>query len=148
MKIGVQLVGDDGTNTPPVHALNNRGIVKNIVGYTLYGDYKQANPPARIIDAVVNRDVDLAIVWGPLAGFFAKKEKTPLKITPVSPQIDLPYLPFVYDISLGVRRGEDELKDQLQMILIRKHDKVEKILDEYNIPRVSLETAAVRKEGK
>lgn len=151
LKIGVQMIGDDSTNTPPVHALSKRGIIKNLVGYTVYGNYKQPNPPARILEGVTKGDVDLAIVWGPLAGYFAGKEKTPLRIKPVSPQIDLPYLPFVYDISLGVRRGEDELKTQLEEILARKHSEIERILDEYNIPRVSAETAqlhSVHKEGK
>lgn len=151
LKIGVQMIGDDSTNTPPAHALANRGIIKNIVGYTVYGDYKQPNPPARIIDAVAKGEVDLAIVWGPLAGYFAKKEKAPLKIQPVSPKIDLPYLPFVYDISMGVRRGEDELKAQLEEIIKRKRGEIEKILDEYNIPRVSNETAqliSINKEGR
>lgn len=148
LKIGVQMIGDDGTNAPPEHALANRGLTKNLVGYTLYGDYKQESPPARIIDAVVERQVDLAIIWGPLAGFFAKREKIPLVIEPVSPQIDLPYLPFVYDISLGVRRGEDELKAQLEEILARKHGEIEKILDEYGVPRPDAAQIALNKEGK
>jgi mxaJ protein len=150
LKIGVLMIGDDGANTPPVHALNNRGIVKNLIGYTIYGNYKQANPPAKIIEAVVNKEIDLAIVWGPLAGFFAKKEKTELSINPVSPQIDLPYLPFVYDISMGVRRGEDELKIQLEEILTRRRDEIEKILDQYNVPRSAEETKtiALNKEGE
>jgi mxaJ protein len=151
LKIGVQMIGDDFTNAPPAHALSNRGITKNLVGYTLYGDYKQANPPARIIDAVAENQVDLAIVWGPLAGFFAKKENVSLVIEPVSPQIDLPYLPFVYDISMGVRRGEDELKGQLEEILARRRDEIEKILDEYGVPRAAwperAETIALNKEG-
>jgi mxaJ protein len=151
LKIGVQMIGDDATNTPPVHALNNRGIIKNIVGYTVYGDYKQPNPPAKIIDGVVNKEVDVAIVWGPLAGYFGKHQKTPLVIEPVSPQVDLPYLPFVYDISIGLRRGEDELKAQLENILVSKHAEIEKILDEYGVPRAALEqtkTIALNKEGK
>jgi mxaJ protein len=137
VKIGVQLVGDDGTNTPPVHALNNRGIVDNLKGYTLYGNYLEPNPPAKIIDAVVKKDVDVAVVWGPLAGYFAKKQRVPLTIKPVSPEIDLPYLPFVYDISVGVRRGEDDLKAKIDDILMRRHYEVEQILDDYNIPRVT-----------
>jgi quinoprotein dehydrogenase-associated probable ABC transporter substrate-binding protein len=151
LKIGVQMIGDDFTNAPPAHALSSRGIIKNIVGYTVYGDYKKANPPARIIDAVVEKQVDLAIVWGPLAGFFGKKEKVPLLITPVSPEIDLPYLPFVYDISIGVRRGEDELKAQIEEIITRKHGDIEKILNEYGVPRASTEQAkvfALNKEGE
>jgi mxaJ protein len=137
VKIGVQLVGDDGTNTPPVHALNNRGIVDNLKGYTLYGNYVEPNPPAKIIDAVVKKDVDIAVAWGPLAGYFAKKQRVPLTIKPVSPEIDLPYLPFVYDISVGVRRGEDDLKAKIDDILTRRHAEVEQILDDYNIPRVT-----------
>lgn len=136
-KIGVQLVGDDGNNTPPVPALNNRGIVGNLKGYTLYGNYLEPNPPAKIVDAVVNKDVDIAVVWGPLAGYFAKKQNVPLTINPVSPQIDVPYLPFVYDISVGVRRGEDDLKAKIDEILERRKIDVERILDEYNIPRVT-----------
>jgi mxaJ protein len=137
VKVGVQLVGDDGTNTPPVHALNNRGIVGNLKGYTLYGNYVEPNPPARIIDAVVKNDVDVAVVWGPLAGYFAKKQHVPLTIKAVSPEIDLPYLPFVYDISVGVRRGEDDLKAKIDDILVRRHNEIEKILDDFNIPRVT-----------
>src|SRR5689334_18377660 len=73
LKIGVQLIGDDGVNSPPAHALSNRGIVRNIVGYTVYGDYAKPHPASRIIDAVIKGDVDVAVVWGPLAGFFAAR---------------------------------------------------------------------------
>ena len=34
----MQLIGDDGSNTPPAHALSRRGIVDNVRGYTIYGD--------------------------------------------------------------------------------------------------------------
>src|SRR3954470_24124921 len=78
LKIGVQMIGNDGCNTPPAHALANRGIINNVVDYTVYGDYTQENPPARIIDAVANGEIDVAIVWGPLGGYFAHKEQVPL----------------------------------------------------------------------
>ena len=136
LKIGVQLVGDDGANTPPVHALNNRGIVANLKGYTLYGNYVEPNPPARIVDAVAKGDVDIGVAWGPLAGYFADKERVPLNVKAVSPQIDLPYLPFVYDISVGVRRGEDELKNKIDEILERRQSDIYAILESYHVPRV------------
>lgn len=106
-------------------------------GYTVYGDYAQPNPPARIIDAVVKGEVDVAVVWGPLAGYFARQQKVPLEIVPVSPEIDLPFLPFVYDISMGVRRGDDAFREELEEILARKRAEIESILDEYGVPRVS-----------
>lgn len=141
VKIGVQMIGDDFANTPPAHALTNRKIIENVRGYTVYGDYAQANPPARIIDAVVKGEVDMAVVWGPLAGYFARRQKVPLEIVPVSPQIDLPFLPFVYDISMGVRRGDDAFRENLEEILARKRAEIESILDDYAVPRVETEQA-------
>jgi mxaJ protein len=136
LRIGVQLVGDDYANTPPAHALGKRGIVGNVRGYTLYGDYSQPNPPARIVDAVANREVDLAVVWGPLAGYFAKRAKVPMEIVPVSPQIDLPFLPFVFDISMGVRRGDTTTMRAVEQILVRRRPTVDSILERYGVPRV------------
>jgi mxaJ protein len=148
VKIGVQLIGDDGTNAPPAHALTNRGVIDNIRGYTLYGDYSQGNPPARIIDAVIKGDVDIAVVWGPLAGYFAAKQPVRLSITPVSPEIDTPYLPFVYDIAVGVRRGEDQLRDQVDEILNRKQAAIRAILDSYHVPSPSVSQDAPLLSGK
>src|ERR1044072_5889369 len=64
LRIGVHLVGDDGPNTPPAHALSTRGIVGNLRGYMLYGDYSTPNPPARILDALADGALDVAIGWG------------------------------------------------------------------------------------
>jgi mxaJ protein len=136
LRIGVQLIGDDFANSPPAHALTNRHIVENVKGFSVYGDYTQPNPPARIIEAISKREIDVAIVWGPLAGYFAKQQSASLMIAPVSPAIDLPYLPFVYDISIGVRHGDNSLKEKLDQILSRKRPEIEKILSEYNVPRV------------
>jgi quinoprotein dehydrogenase-associated probable ABC transporter substrate-binding protein len=136
VRVGVQMIGDDFANTPPAHALTNRHIIQNVKGYTVYGDYAQANPPARIIEAVAKGDVDVAIVWGPLAGYFAKRQKVPLEVVPVSPEIDLPYLPFVFDISMGVRRGDDAFKEELEQILARRRAEIESILDDYGVPRI------------
>jgi quinoprotein dehydrogenase-associated probable ABC transporter substrate-binding protein len=136
LRIGVQIIGDDYANTPPAHALSKRGIVKNVRGYTVYGDYSQPNPPARIVDAVASGEIDIAVVWGPLAGYFASREPVALALAPVSPQIELPYLPFVFDISMGVRREDVALRDTLDAILARRRSAVDSILQSYGVPRV------------
>ncbi|MFN2532576.1 MAG: substrate-binding domain-containing protein [Pyrinomonadaceae bacterium] len=136
LRIGVQLIGDDFSNSPPAHALTKRNIINNVKGYTVYGDYSQPNPPARIMDAVARRDVDVAIVWGPLAGYFAKREGVPLDIVPVSPAVDRPFLPFVYDISMGVRRGDQSLKERLEQILMKRRSDIDHVLSDYGVPRV------------
>ena len=136
VKVGVHMIGDDGANTPPAHALSRRGIINNVAGYMVYGDYRQHNPPSRMIEAVTNGDVDVAVAWGPLAGYFAGRQSVPLDVVPVSPQIDLPFLPFVFDISVGVRREDVALRDELDEVLARRRPEIESILTEYGVPRL------------
>jgi len=136
LKVGVEIIGDDGNNPPPAQSLADRGIVNNVVGYSVYGDYSQPNPPARIIDAVVNKDVDVAIVWGPRAGYFAGKERVPLEVVPVDPEENAK-LPYVFGISIGVRYGEDEFKEKLNSILSDRRVEIEKILSKYHVPLVT-----------
>jgi len=143
LKIGVQLVGDDAANTPPAHALSARNIITNVKGFTLYGDYSEPNPPARIVEAVEQGTVDVAIVWGPLAGYFAKHSRVPLEIVPVSPEVDQPFLPFVYDISFGVRRGDQDLKDRLEQILEKRRGDIDRILADYGVPRKDTKGGAI-----
>jgi mxaJ protein len=136
LRIGVHVVGDDYTNTPPAHALANRGIVNNVRGYTLYGDYTQPNPPARLVEAVASGEVDVAIVWGPLAGYFAPLQESPLELHFVHPQIDPPFLPFVFDIAMGVRRGDSTLARSVDSILVERAEEIDAVLAEYGVPRL------------
>lgn len=136
LTVGVQLVGDDYANTPPAHALARRGIVQNVRGYQVQGDYRLPSPPARIVDAVANGDVDIAVAWGPLAGYFASRERVPLDIVPVSPEMDPPALPFVFDISMGVRRADRPLRDTLNAILVRRRASIDSLLRAYGVPLV------------
>jgi mxaJ protein len=135
-KIGVQLIGDDGWNTPPAHALARRGIVDNVRGYPVYADYRQANPPARIVDAVASGEIDVAVVWGPLGGYFATRENVPLTVTPVRPAFDGPQLPMVFDISMGVRKDDEALRFKVDEALERRRADVDAVLAQYGVPRL------------
>jgi mxaJ protein len=134
--IGVQMVGDDGANTPPAHALTRRGILGNIRGYMVYGDYSYANPQAEIIKAVDRGDIDVAVVWGPLAGYFAAKAAHPLRVTPVQPWLDGPSLPMVFDISMGVNKDDLKLRDQLDQVLEKRSGDIRALLTSYDVPLV------------
>ncbi len=134
LQIGVHVIGDDYANPPPLHALGRRNIIGNVAGYSIFGDYTEPNPPARLVEAVADAEVDVAVVWGPFAGFFAKQQVTPLRLTPVLPEIDLPFLPFVFDISMGVRRGEEGFRTELEGVLDRNEAEIDKILARYGIP--------------
>jgi mxaJ protein len=136
LKIGVQIIGDDYASSPPAHALANRGIVRNVSGFTVYGDYRQDSPPRRIVDAVADGDVDISAVWGPTAGYFVRRSRVPLKATPFAEQVDLPFLPFVFDISMAVRRGDNALRDRLDAVIEKRHPEIDRILRRYGVPLV------------
>lgn len=142
--IGVPLIGDDGANAPPAHALSRRGLSRNLRGYSVFGDYSQPNPPARLLDAVVAGDVDLAIAWGPLAGWYALHQPVPLILTPVRPQIDGPQLPMVFDISMGVRKEDEALSRELDELLTRNRQAIDAVLQEYGVPRLD---TSIRRAG-
>jgi mxaJ protein len=144
LRIGVQLIGDDGANSPPVQALGRRGIVGHLVGFPVYGDYSAPNPPARIVEAVAAGQIDLAVVWGPLAGYFAARQKVPLRVTPVVPLIDGPLLPMVYDISMGVRREDDALRGEVNAALAKHRAEINAVLAQYGVPRLDASGSTVR----
>ncbi len=135
LKVGVQITGNDETNPPPAHALANRGVVDNVVGFTVYGDYAQPNPPARIIEAVAKKEIDVAIAWGPMAGYFVRKSRVPMEVVPVQPAAD-PSLPFTYSIAMGVRRGDAGLRDDVNRVIAGKQNEINRILDDYGVPRL------------
>jgi mxaJ protein len=142
LKIGIQLVGEDGINPPPAEALARRGLVDNVHGYLVYGDYRDANPAADIMAAVAKGEIDVAIVWGPFAGYFASRESVPLNVRLVTPQSDGARLYMVFDINMGVRRDDDALKEEVNTALKRLKPQIDAILASYGVPRLDLPVAA------
>ncbi|MGE5562221.1 MAG: quinoprotein dehydrogenase-associated putative ABC transporter substrate-binding protein [Bacillota bacterium] len=136
LKIGVELVGDDASNTPPAHALASRGIIDNVRGFMLYGDYSKPNPPAEIVRAVERGDVDVALVWGPLAGYFAAKSPVPLRLEPVTPWMADMQWPMQFDISVGVQKDDEKLLKEIDQILDRRSGDIRKLLRAYHVPVV------------
>lgn len=136
LTVGVQLIGDDYANTPPAHALARRGIITNVRGYRVTDDYAKPNPPARIIEAVANGEIDVAIAWGPLAGYFATRQKVPLEVRSIAAERDGPLLPLTYDISLGLRHGDRAFRKEIEGAMERHRAEIGRILDEYGVPRM------------
>ena len=132
--VGVQMIGDDGSNTPPAEALARRGITDNVRGYMVYGDYNNPAPQAAIVDAVAHGDVDIAFVWGPVAGYFAKRSATPLALRPVTPWLDGPQLPMAFDVSMGVRKDDLPLRRRLDRWIAGNRPFIQALLARYHVP--------------
>jgi mxaJ protein len=138
LRIGVHLIGDDYANSPPVHALSNRNVVDNVVGYRLLGDYSEENPPARLVEAVATGAVDVAIVWGPLGGYFAHRSVPPLAVRLVDASAEVPALPLTYEMTIGLRHGEPDRRAELDRILARTGDEIRAVLTEFHVPLLAL----------
>jgi mxaJ protein len=143
VKVGVQLIGDDFANTPPAHALASRNIINNVRGFPVYGNYGGPDPGSEIISAVASGAIDVAVVWGPLAGYYAHRAEPALELTPVSPQIDLPFLPFVFDISMAVRRADTTLRNEIDDAIRVRQAELDQVLDRFSVPRLPAAASVV-----
>jgi mxaJ protein len=130
LRIGVHVLGDGFS--PPSVALARQGIRSQLVGYSMLGAYGEPNPPARLIDAVENKAVDVAIVWGPLAGYFAQHQPAPLDIVPVSPD-HVGTVPFSYEMAMAVRKDNLALRDRLNRVIASKSKEIRVILASYGV---------------
>ena len=126
LRVGIQVLGDD--YTPPATALARRGMQANIVGFETMG-----NDAPSIVRAVARRQIDTAVVWGPLAGYFAQRYRG-LSLTAVQPEVDPPGLPFTFAISMGVRKGNTQLRARLQEFLDTHANEINTILQRYGVP--------------
>lgn len=134
LRIGLHAVGDDYANIPPAAALARRGLADRIKGYSLYGDYSQPDPPRELVDAVARGEVDVAIAWGPLAGYFARHEPVPMVVTPI--ESNEPGMSFA--IGLAVRKDDAAFATELDGILAREQPAIDRLLDSFGVPRLPL----------
>ena len=105
----------------------------NVVGFSVFGDYRKPSPPLDLVRAVQQGTIDVAIAWGPSAGYVAKHSSRALTLSPVLPAKDGPY-PFVYEISMGVRHGNDVLTRQLDQVLAQNRGRIERLLHDFGVP--------------
>ena len=138
LRIGVHVPGGGEGTLPPVNALTSRGIVRNLVAYNIFQDLGEKDPSADLIEAVSNRTVDIAIAWGPVAGYFARQSAVPLDITPITGDTNNPTLPLTFDIAIGVRKGDTALRQRLDAELERRAPEIRQLLRSYGIPQLAM----------
>lgn len=134
LRIGLQAVGAEGANTPAAMALARRGLADRVTGFAAWSDEADETPQAAIVRAVAEREVDVALVWGPIAGWFARPYAGQLRLDPVERDATAPELPFSYAMAIGVRRGDTALRDELQRALDRRQPEIRALLAAYGVP--------------
>lgn len=142
-RIGLHGVGD-GEFTPPAQQLARQGIVQNVAVYSIFRNLSRPNPLATLIDAVAHGEIDVAIAWGPLAGYFAHKSAVPLDVSLICPdqnedkedKNDSVSQPLQFSMAIGVRRGDETLRQQLQTEITRRNKEIRELLTSYGVPIV------------
>ncbi|MEO6056493.1 MAG: quinoprotein dehydrogenase-associated putative ABC transporter substrate-binding protein [Gemmatimonadales bacterium] len=142
-KIGVNIYTSDAENSPPAMALSSHGVVGNLTGFSTF--YDDQNRPEDIIKAVANKKIDVAIAWGPVAGYFAKQSPVPLVLKPLPTRDSVTEFPFQYDMGIAVRRRDKVFRDSLEVVLDRKRPEIEAILKEYGVPTLPIDPAPAKK---
>src|SRR5690606_34881215 len=104
-------------------------------------DYSEPNPPSHLIDAVADGEIDVAIVYGPFAGYFAPREPVKLSVVPISQEVDsLTGFPFTYEIAMGVRKDDRRRAAMLDSLIDRKRPAIDSILKNYGVPMLPIDT--------
>ena len=104
------------------------GSSRNVRGYMLYGDYRSPTRRRRSSRAVERGDVDVALVWGPLAGYFAAQSPVPLRLEPVTPWFADMQWPMQFDISVGVQKDNQKLLKEIDRVLVRRRSEIHRLL--------------------
>lgn len=118
--------------TPPANIVARNGLMSHVRPYDLMVDTRYDSPSQRMIEDLANRQIDVALLWGPLGGYFASKHGEELVVTPLlkeerSVRMD-------YHIAVGVRPDETKWRHQINTLLRENRDAITAILREYHVP--------------
>lgn len=128
--------------TPPVTVLALNDLLDNIKSYHRMVDRRYFSPAEQMIDEIAKGELDVGLLWGPIGGYFAKKASKPLTVIPLVNETKGGRMS--YRITFAMRRGEKVWKRQLNRIIRRKQDEINKILLDYGIPLLDESGAVIK----
>jgi quinoprotein dehydrogenase-associated probable ABC transporter substrate-binding protein len=118
--------------TPPADHLLQHGLLPGAKSFSLLVDRRYDSPAEAMIADLAKGEIDGALLWGPIGGFFARNAPTPLSVTPLLKERERPAL--TYRITMGVRHNEPDWKRRLNQVLRRRQDDINRVLLDYGVP--------------
>ena len=118
--------------TPPGTNMAANGLMANAKPYPLMVDTRVDSSAEAMINDLTKGDIDAGVLWGPMAGFYAKKSDPPFHVTPLVNETTGPQL--VYRIGMGVRRADQNWKRLLNRLIQESQPEINKILADYGVP--------------
>jgi quinoprotein dehydrogenase-associated probable ABC transporter substrate-binding protein len=124
-------------NSPPAQVMAGEGLMDRIHGYSLVVDTRFSSVGQEMIGDLVNKTIDIGVLWGPIAGYYAAQEKTPLVVVPLVKEPPESRMDFW--ITMGVRVGDLIWKRQLNELIRTHQDAITAILRSYHVPLLDRE---------
>ncbi len=124
--------------------LQERGIRRdNTFVHTIShdADLKPERQPHRQVQQVVDGKLDVAAIWGPMAGWYKTMKQAPLQITPVNLMEDR--TPMEFSLAIGMRKNAKDLKARVEKAMLANRDKIKQILTDYGVPLVKCDECVV-----
>jgi quinoprotein dehydrogenase-associated probable ABC transporter substrate-binding protein len=118
--------------TPPATYLAMNGLLGQIKSYRLGVDTRYDSSTHDMMDDLDNGEIDVALLWGPFAGYYATKAKTPTAVVPLVKEQGGPRM--LYRIVMGVRHSDQNWKRDLNKLISENRDEIQAILRSYGVP--------------
>ncbi len=118
--------------TPPASYLAVDGLLGRIKSYALVVDTRYDSPTHEMMDDLDKGEIDVALLWGPIAGYYALKAKNPTTVAPLLKEQNGPRM--TYRIVMGVRHSDQNWKRSLNKLISENQTEIDAILRSYGVP--------------
>jgi quinoprotein dehydrogenase-associated probable ABC transporter substrate-binding protein len=118
-------------NTPPGNVLAMNGLMASVKPYALMVDTRVESSGAAMIHDLERKEIDAALLWGPIAGYYAKRSSEKLNVTLLP---ETPGARMAFRIGFGVRHSDQNWKRELNTLIAQNKSEIERILLEYGVP--------------
>jgi quinoprotein dehydrogenase-associated probable ABC transporter substrate-binding protein len=118
--------------TPPTDLLVRHGLMGDARTYSLAVDTRKENPSHDMAQDILDKKIDVGLLWGPIAGYFITHEHMKLRAVFIEPEPDAPRLD--YRISMGVRVNEPEWRRRINQAIQRHQPEITRVLTQYGVP--------------
>lgn len=118
--------------TPPASLMARYGLLGRVRPYHLVADTRFEQPGKQMIEDIAASEVDVGVLWGPIAGYYGKQQSPPLTVVPLPSRPGEVRMDF--RITMGVRFNEPEWKHEINQLIKRKQPEINAILADYGVP--------------
>ncbi len=127
-------------------AANN--LMGSIVPYQGQPGDPEKYPGKTLTEDILAGKIDAAIIWGPIAGYFAQTMESgeDLILLPLTDDPTNPYLKFTFTVAMAVRHGEQEWRDKVNQLIAENQTEINAIMEDYGVPLLPLEKIEIRED--